>query len=155
MAAGPGDEREAAGRSHLRVPDADREQVIEVLKAAFVQGRLAKEDFDMQVGQVLASRTYADLDQVTALPAGAAACQRPQARPRATPWQPVGSNRMVAASGAYVSIPLVLLAALLLTGNGIFFVLAVVALGMEAPVATVIMADAWAQKRPRRQGKGG
>jgi hypothetical protein len=61
---------------------------------------------------------------------------------------------MVAASGAYVSMPLVLMTALLLTGNGIFFVLAVVALGIEAPAATVIMADAWAQNRSRRKKAG-
>jgi hypothetical protein len=42
--AGPGDEIAAAegrSRSELRASHADREQVIEVLKAAFVQGRLA------------------------------------------------------------------------------------------------------------------
>ena len=40
--AGPGDEKAAAaaGRGHLRASHADREQVIDVLKAAFVQGRL-------------------------------------------------------------------------------------------------------------------
>jgi DUF1707 SHOCT-like domain len=81
MATGPGDELVAAGRG--RASDADREQVIEMLKAAFVQGRLAKEDFDVRVGQVLASRTYADLAVVTALPAGAAASQPPQTRSRA------------------------------------------------------------------------
>ena len=71
--AGPGDERAAGagGRTHLRASHADREQVIEVLKAAFVQGRLAKDEFDLRVGQVLASRTYADLNALTAgIPAG-------------------------------------------------------------------------------------
>jgi len=38
IAAGSGD------RSHWRVSHADREQVIETLKAAFVQGRLAKDE---------------------------------------------------------------------------------------------------------------
>jgi DUF1707 SHOCT-like domain len=51
----------AGGRGHLRASRADRDQVIDVLTAAFVQGRLAKGEFDMRVGQVLASRTYADL----------------------------------------------------------------------------------------------
>ena len=42
-----------------------------MLKAAFVQGRLAKDEFDLRVGRVLASRTYADLGAVTAdIPAG-------------------------------------------------------------------------------------
>jgi hypothetical protein len=152
MGTGPGDELVAAGRG--RASDADREQVIEMLKAAFVQGRLAKEDFDVRVGQVLASRTYADLAVVTALPAGAAASRPPQTRSRAQDRKPASANGKVAAWGACVSIPLALLAALLLTSNGTFFVLAVLALGMETPVATVIIADARAQKRARRQKTG-
>jgi hypothetical protein len=61
----------AAGRSRLRASDADRDQVIDVLKAAFVQGRLAKDEFALRVGQVLAARTYADLDSHAAgIPAG-------------------------------------------------------------------------------------
>jgi hypothetical protein len=56
----------AAGRDRLRAGHADREQVIEALKAAFVQGMLAKDEFDARVGQALASRTYADLAALTA-----------------------------------------------------------------------------------------
>ena len=47
----------AAGRDRLRAGHADREQVIEALKAAFVQGMLAKDECDARVGQALASRT--------------------------------------------------------------------------------------------------
>jgi hypothetical protein len=65
--AGPGDESAGAGdRSRLRASHADREQVIDVVKAAFVQGRLAKDEFDQRIGRVLASRTYADLSSLTA-----------------------------------------------------------------------------------------
>jgi hypothetical protein len=65
--AGPGDETPGAGdRSRLRASHADREQVIDVVKAAFVQGRLAKDEFDQRIGRVFASRTYADLSVVTA-----------------------------------------------------------------------------------------
>ena len=79
MATGPGDELEAAGRRHLRASHADREQVIGTLKTAFVQGRLTKGEFDLRVGQVLASRTYADLAAITAdLPIGLAAAQPAQ-----------------------------------------------------------------------------
>jgi len=53
------------GPGHVRASHADREQVIDVLKAAFVQGRLAKDEFDARVGQAFASRTYADLAAVT------------------------------------------------------------------------------------------
>ena len=42
-----------------------------MLKAAFVQGLLIKDEFDMRVGQTLASRTYADLAALTVdIPAG-------------------------------------------------------------------------------------
>jgi hypothetical protein len=78
--AGPGDEI-AAGtgdRSHLRASDTDREQVIIALKAAFVQGLLAKDEFDLRVGQALASRTCAELAGLTAdLSARLAAAQPP------------------------------------------------------------------------------
>lgn len=68
----------AAGRSRLRASDADREQVIEVLKAAFVHGRVTKDEFDARVGQAFASRTYAELAAVTAdIPAGQIADQPP------------------------------------------------------------------------------
>ena len=67
--AGPGDEMAAgmAGRGRLRASHADREQVIDMLKAAFAQGLLPKDEFDLQVvGQAFASRTYADLAALTA-----------------------------------------------------------------------------------------
>jgi hypothetical protein len=50
----------------MRASHGDREQVIEVLKAAFVHGRLDKDEFDLRVGRALASRTYADLTALTA-----------------------------------------------------------------------------------------
>jgi Domain of unknown function (DUF1707) len=65
VTAGPGN-RVAAGRYGLRASHADRDQVIEVLKTAFVQGRLTKDELDERLGQVFASRTYSDLAAVTA-----------------------------------------------------------------------------------------
>jgi putative transcriptional regulator len=50
---------------HLRASHADRDQAIEVLKAAFVRERLAKAEFEIRVSQALASRTFADLAAVT------------------------------------------------------------------------------------------
>ena len=71
MAEPPSQMPAAAGRGHLRVSHADREQVVGTLKAAFVQGRLAKDEFDVRVAQALASRTCAELAAITAdLPAG-------------------------------------------------------------------------------------
>ena len=56
----------AGALGRLMASHADREQAIGVLKAAFIQGRLTKDEFDLRVGQVLASRTYADLGALTA-----------------------------------------------------------------------------------------
>ena len=73
MMARPGDEPAAGAgvRGQLRASHADREQVIGTLKAAFVQGRLVKDEFDLRVGQALAPRTHAELAALTAdLPAG-------------------------------------------------------------------------------------
>jgi Domain of unknown function (DUF1707) len=65
--AGPGDEIGAGtgGRGHLRASHADRERVVGVLKAAFVDGRLAKDEFDLRVGQTFAARTCAELAALT------------------------------------------------------------------------------------------
>jgi hypothetical protein len=69
----------AGDRSRLRASHADREQVIDVVKAAFVQGRLAKDEFDQRIGRVFASRTYADLTSLTAdIPAGLIRAQASQ-----------------------------------------------------------------------------
>ena len=77
---GPGDE--AAGRSHLRASHADRDQVIDLLKVAFAQGRLAKDEFDLRVGKVLASRTYGDLNILSAgIPAGLTRAQSAEPAP--------------------------------------------------------------------------
>jgi len=67
---GPAEER-AAQPGRLRASHADREQVISALTTAFVQGRLAKEEFDALVGRALVSRTHAELAVITAdIPAG-------------------------------------------------------------------------------------
>ena len=64
----PEDERAAAagGRGRLRASRMDRERVIELLKVAFVQDRLTHDELDTRVGLALASRTYADLADLTA-----------------------------------------------------------------------------------------
>mgnify|MGYP003907948353 CR=1 FL=1 len=66
----------------MRASHADREQVIETLKAAFVQGRLDRDEFDLRVGQTFASRTYAELAALTAgIPARLAAAKPPVPAP--------------------------------------------------------------------------
>jgi DUF1707 SHOCT-like domain len=70
--AGPGDQMAAAANGGgLGASHADREQVIDALKAAFVQGRLLKDELDGRVGQALAAQTHTDLAALTAdIPAG-------------------------------------------------------------------------------------
>ena len=87
----PGDHRAArsAGRGRMRASHADREQAVEVLKDAFVQGRLTKDEFDSRVGHALASRTHADLTALTAdLPAGPPAARPPRRPARARTRRP-------------------------------------------------------------------
>lgn len=106
--AGPGDEIAAgtAGRGHLRASHADRERAIGTLKAAFVQGRLTKDEFDLRVGQAFASRTYAELAALTAdFPAGLATALAAEVT-RAGDGQPVLRPRRVlaAATALYASV---------------------------------------------------
>src|SRR5215471_1019679 len=78
----PGAQAAAAG---LRASRADRERVVDLLKAAFVQGRLDRDEFDARIGQAIASRTYGELAAVTAdVPAEliAALPRRPPVRAR-------------------------------------------------------------------------
>jgi hypothetical protein len=80
----------AAGNDRLRASHADRDQVVDALKAAFVHGRLTQDELDARVGQALAARTYAELAALTAdlppspapAPAPAAASAPPARRPR-------------------------------------------------------------------------
>jgi hypothetical protein len=55
-----------AAAAGLRASRADRERVIDLLKAAFAQGRLDRNEFDARIGQALASRTYGELAAITA-----------------------------------------------------------------------------------------
>ena len=76
----------AGGDSGLRASHADREQVIDVLKAAFVQGLLTKDEFDLRMSQAFAARTYAEVADVTAdIPAGLIGV-----RPRRPGWPRAG-----------------------------------------------------------------
>jgi uncharacterized protein DUF1707 len=73
VTSGPGDATYPATGS-------GREQVIAALKAAFIQGRLTKDEFDLRVGQALA--IYAELDALTAdIPAAVPPAVKPQPAP--------------------------------------------------------------------------
>jgi Domain of unknown function (DUF1707) len=159
--AGPGDEiaAGAGGRGHLRASHADRERVTEILKAAFVQGRLGRDEFDLRVGQALASRTYAELAALTAdIPAGLTAAPPPKpANAQARP--PV--KKIVIACGWVVPPAAMVVAAFLadsdLAGTLAFaFLFLYFIVGMTAGAA---MLAAWLEKRsggrsPRRPAAG-
>jgi len=83
------------GGLSARASDADRERAIDVLKAAFAEGRLTSEEHGERVRRAYCSRTYAELAELSAdlpagplgalptQPSGAAAAYRP-ATPRPT-----------------------------------------------------------------------
>ena len=77
-----------ADRNRLRAAHADREQAIEALKSAFVDGRLTKDELDAQTGRALTARTYAELTELMAgIPPAPAvpAVARPPAQGRRWP----------------------------------------------------------------------
>jgi hypothetical protein len=79
----------ASGDGRLRASHADREQVVDVLKAAFVQGRLTQDELDVRVGQALAARTCAGLAALTAdLPAEPGRTPAPAPAPAPARTQP-------------------------------------------------------------------
>ncbi|MCF6523529.1 DUF1707 and DUF4190 domain-containing protein [Streptomyces sp. JJ36] len=45
--------------------NADRERTVDVLRAAFAEGRLTKEEYDQRSGRALAARTLEELQQLT------------------------------------------------------------------------------------------
>jgi hypothetical protein len=92
--AGPEHEMPAeGGRGRLRASHADRERVIDTLKAAYVCGLVTKDEFDGRVGQTLGARTYAELAVITAdIPAGLAAPPSPLRPAPAKANPPVAAN---------------------------------------------------------------
>jgi Domain of unknown function (DUF1707) len=148
---GPGDDK-AAGRGHLRASDADREEVIGTLKAAFVQGRLTKDELDGRVGQTLAARTYADLAVLAAdIPPGLAAARPPRqpAAPRAR--RPV--KKVLTWGACWFITPAILVAGLLPDNHDAAAVALSLALVyfMAWIVAGFVMIDSWQQQRSRGQ----
>jgi Domain of unknown function (DUF1707) len=97
---GPAEEKAAAGHGRLRASHADREQAIDLLKAAFVQGRLDKDEFDARVGHAFASRTYAELTAVTGdLPAVLTGAQPVPAQARSPEARGIRSSVRVIRAG--------------------------------------------------------
>jgi len=163
-----GPEEEAApGRGHHRAAHADREHVIDTLKAAFVQGRLTKDELDARAGQALTARTYAELAALTAdIPAGL-----PAARPLRQPARPQNPPKRThpvrnAAIGSVSCLTVAFLAlwyggSLNDQNTGGFIVLAFLLVFVVVPcIIANAAATSWQQRRSRRQlpprpGQGG
>jgi hypothetical protein len=156
--AGPGDQiaAGAGGRGHLRASHADREQAVSVLKAAFVQGLLDKDEFDLRIGQVLASRMDAELAALTAdIPAGLTAAH-PRREPAGKPANRKAAKAWAGGVAAIAGVSAVMAAA---TGGdtgerlvyaAVFFVPLVAVL-----MAVLLALHAWLDRRVGRQSSPG
>ena len=143
--AGPNGEVAAgADGRRLRASHADREQVVEVLKAAFVQGRLDKDEFDLRVGQALASRTCMELAALTAdIPAGLTGARRPK------PARESVNKKAVAA----VACATAALAGMLASGRPWWGL--IVVLLFAVPTGWLLLFHDWLDKRAGRQSAQG
>jgi hypothetical protein len=165
MMSGPEGERaaRAADRGRLRASHADRNRVIDVLKAAFIEGRLTKDELDARLGQTLAARTYAELAALTAdIPAGTKLARHPR-RDRAPAPQPAhwAAHRAVksgvAAIGGIVIAACVTTAALGQPQAGVILAVFIVILAAVASalvgsiVGAALMIESRRQKRSRRR----
>ena len=111
-----------AARGRLRASHADREQMTDVLKAAFVQGRLTNDEFDARIGQALAAVTHADLAAV--IPAGLTGARSPKEAARTQARPPVHNG--VKSSASAIALAAALWLAVFLTGNAAIFMVAIV-----------------------------
>ena len=85
---------------------ADRERTMDVLKAAYGEGRITKEEFDLRAGRAMGARTYAQLAAVVAdLPPGrpSASCPTSPATTRPSPRRPAGSPSARSSAGSWSS----------------------------------------------------
>jgi hypothetical protein len=143
MMTGPQTEMTAGMAAHgrLRASYTDREQMIDVLKAAFVQGRLTKDEFDARIGQAFAARTHADLAAV--IPAGLIGAQSPS-KAAWTPARPP-VNRDVKSSVCAIVLATALWLAAFFTDNAAVFIVAIVvtiSVFLASPAADALMLGA-------------
>jgi len=142
----------AVSRGHLRASHADREHVIAMLKAAFVQGRLTKDELDARAGQTFAARTYGELAALTGdLPPGLITAPPPGKPARARTRPLLGK---VVAGAALIGLPPTMVAATFLTGSeplALASLLVMVFFFMAWMVAGAQMLANWHDKRSRGQ----
>ena len=150
------DEGGLAGRGHLRAAQADREQAITVLKAAYAQGRLTKDELEARAGQAFASRTYAELAALTAdIPAdlttaSPAAAGSDAAWPR--PSTPARTMAKAARrSGVCLLVAIALVEGAYLADNFLLIVAAFFALIAASGFFGYGILDAWEERRSHAQ----
>ncbi|HEY2308822.1 MAG TPA: DUF1707 domain-containing protein [Streptosporangiaceae bacterium] len=134
----------------MRASHADREQVIDVLKTAFVQGQLAKDELDLRVGQVLASRTYADLGALTAdIPAGPVRAQSPTpaGKPASVP-KPTAVRAAIGLMCAGAVLTLADVVTVLVTLGGVRWAAAHDIGAGQWPIVMLTQADFWLASAP-------
>ena len=146
----------AKGRGHMRASHADREHVIDTLKAAFVQGRLTKDELDQRVGQAFASKTYAELAALSAdLPAGPTPSR---SRPVRAQGSSLGRKKTLEWAIVSVFSPLAPLAAAFLTGSGIFlflsFILMMLDIFVGVPFLMIVIGTMVEERRQKRRSLG-
>jgi hypothetical protein len=125
-----------------------------VLKAAFVQGRLDKDELDARVGQALASQTYAELAALTADIPAEPALHRPARVPNQTLRRhPIRNGAIGVGVSLTVAAAFVWFAFIL--QNQASFVLVLLAGALVMFGVPLIIWDAvdiaWQQRRSRRQ----
>jgi hypothetical protein len=145
----------ASAQGQLRASHADRDQAINVLKAAFVHGRLTKDEFDLRVGHVFASRTYADLGALTADIPGRVTSAQLSDEHAPEPGRAL-SFKTAAGVGAVGAVPSMASAAvILLQSSGVPAVAGVLAVGATGLFVTVLLAAllvllSWVVRRSQR-----
>ena len=146
----------AAGQGLLRTSRADREHVIGVLQAAFVQGRLAYEEFEARVWQTLVSRTYAELSAITAdLPALLIGAQLPRAPAAVVPHQRSMSVAAKLVVGGFMglAVAIVALVVSVLTDSPLGLLGAALAVVGASVIAGTAMGEAWDRDRDRKRSR--
>lgn len=83
---------ERAGHRNMRVSDADRDQIAEVLREATGDGRLTFDELEERLTRTYSARTYADLEEITSDLPGVGAHPRPAPASRAFPASRIGGQ---------------------------------------------------------------
>jgi uncharacterized membrane protein len=150
------DDGTADARRRLRTSHADREQAIDVLKAAYVHGRLTKDEFEVRVGQVLASRTYADLGALTADLPGWVTSAQPSAEVARAPGRALSFKTAVRVGAVGAGPGMASAAVVLLQAGGVQAVAGVLLVGLTGLLVAVLLAVllvllSWVVRRSQRE----